>query len=85
MQRKNLIVPIVGDFAGPKALRACLVQASWVLWRTQPHDPLNRWAHAVAERRGKQVAICALARKLAGVLWAMWRDERVYNNKARTM
>jgi len=24
MQKKNLIVPIVGDFAGPKALRAIL-------------------------------------------------------------
>jgi transposase len=67
--------------AGPSALRACLIQASWVIWRTQPHDPLNRWGAVIAERRGKQVAVCAMARKLAGILWAMWRDERLYDSK----
>lgn len=65
--------------AGPRALRCCLVQAAWVIWRTKPHDPLCIWAKSVAERRGKQAAVCALARKLSGILWAMWRDERNYN------
>ena len=29
---------------------------------------------AIAGRRGKQIAVVALARKLAGILYAMWRD-----------
>jgi len=28
---------------------------------------------------GKKIAAVALARKLAGVLWAMWRDGTVYD------
>lgn len=29
--------------------------------------------------RGKKIGAVALARKLAGVLWAMWRDGTVYD------
>jgi hypothetical protein len=32
----------------------------------------------VARRRGKKVAIVALARRLARTLFAMWRDEADY-------
>jgi len=35
---------------------------------------LRRWAAGIRERRGTKVAIVALARKLAGILYAMWRD-----------
>ena len=53
-----------------------LMQASWgVLKRTQGDDPLQRWAQAVAGRRSKFIAAVALARRLASVLWAMWRDD----------
>jgi hypothetical protein len=34
---------------------------------------------AIAKRRGKRIAVVALARRLAGVLWAMWRDGTVYD------
>ena len=64
---------------GNSYLRARLVQAAWALLRTSGDDPLRRWAAAVMERRGKRIAIVALARRLAGVLWAMWRDETVYH------
>jgi hypothetical protein len=37
------------------------------------------WALEVAKRRGKRVAIVALARKLAGILFAMWRDGKDYD------
>jgi transposase len=37
-----------------------------------------RWAQQIAERRGKQIAIVALARKIAGVLFALWRDGTTY-------
>jgi transposase len=50
------------------------------LWRTaHPGDPLRQWSDAVAERRGNRVAVIALARRMAGVLWAMWRDGHVYD------
>jgi hypothetical protein len=35
----------------------------------------------VEKRRGKRVAVTALARKLAGVLYAIWRDGNPYNAK----
>ena len=64
---------------GNSYLRAMLVQAAWIILRQPARtDPLQRWALAVAERRGKRVAVIALARRLAGVLWAMWRDDTVY-------
>jgi hypothetical protein len=45
-------------------------------------DPLRVWADAVAARRGKKIAVIALARRMVGVLSAMWRDGSPYN-KAR--
>ncbi len=40
---------------------------------------MRRWAVALAKTRGKKIAAVALARRLAGVLWAMWRDGTVYD------
>jgi transposase len=62
--------------AGPSELRRVLVQASWSAWRARPTDPMVLWARQVAQRRGRQVAIVALARKLAGVLFAIWETAR---------
>jgi hypothetical protein len=45
----------------------------------QSRDPLKVWAAAIEKRRGKRIAVVALARRLAGVLWAMWRDGTVYD------
>lgn len=64
--------------AGPIAVRWTLVQASWSALRTRPDDPMCRWALQVAHRRGKRIAVIALARKLAGILFAMWRDSTSY-------
>jgi transposase len=64
--------------AGPSAVRWVLVQAAWSTLRSRRQGPLQQWARAVAERRGKRIAIVALARKLAGILFAMWRDGRDY-------
>jgi transposase len=65
--------------AGPSTVRRALGQAALQLWRIRPDDPAVRWARRVAERRGKPIAIIALCRKLAGVMYAMWRDRRPYN------
>jgi transposase len=59
--------------------RATLVQAAWTILRAgDKDDPLHRWGSQIATKRGKKVAAVALARKLAGMLWAMCRDETVY-------
>jgi transposase len=64
---------------GNKYMRALLVQSAWtILRKTDANDPLKLWAQAVAARRGKQVAVIALARRLVGVLWAMWKNGNVY-------
>jgi transposase len=59
--------------------RAMLVQAAWCLLRGRRADPLRTWARRVERRRGRQIAIVALARRLAGVLWAIWRDGTPYD------
>jgi transposase len=42
-------------------------------------EPLRNWADRIARRRGKRVAMVALARKLSGILYAMWRDGSAYD------
>lgn len=65
--------------AGPPALRWCLVQAAWAARRARRADPMQRWADAIEKRRGTRVAVLALARKLAGILYAIWRDGTEYD------
>jgi transposase len=64
--------------AGPASVRWVLVQAAWSMRRTRPDDPAVVWAAEVEKRRGRRVAIVGLARKLAGILFAIWRDESQY-------
>jgi len=75
-QRKGSITK-----AGSAPVRGLLVQASWAAVRTRSHcnDPMIRWASEVARRRGKKIAVVALARKLSGILFALWRDGTVYD------
>lgn len=65
--------------AGNTYLRALLVESGWCLLRSKGDDPLRRWGRQVAHRRGQRIAVVALARRLAGILWAMGRDESVYD------
>jgi transposase len=62
---------------GPRMLRSLLVQAALVLMRARatPAPTLKEWAERIKARRGGKVARVALARKLAGVMFAMMRDE----------
>jgi transposase len=65
---------------GNRYLRSLLLQSAWSILRLRDtSDPLKAWGDALAARRGKSVAAVALARRLAGVLWAMWRDGTVYD------
>jgi transposase len=65
--------------AGAPQVRWTLGQACWNACRWQPHDPLVRWAKQVADRRGRAISIVAMTRKLAGILYALWRDGTTYN------
>jgi transposase len=65
---------------GNTMARAMLVQSAWLILRSRDaEDPLRSWADKIVKTRGKRIAVVALARKLAGVLWAMWRDGTVYD------
>lgn len=61
---------------GPVRLRWLLVEAAWRIRRsTQPAAvPLQAWMARIEHRRGRHVAVVAMARKLAGILFALWRD-----------
>ena len=60
---------------GPTALRVLLIQAAWVIWRQrQGRAALHAWVERLAARRGRRIAVVALARRLARMLYAMWRD-----------
>lgn len=65
--------------AGAPHTRAALIQAAWTLRRVRSGDPIVRWAAQIELRRGKHIAIVALARKLSGILYALWRDGQTYN------
>lgn len=61
--------------------RWLLVEAAWRVLRA-PHPQLaglKGWAIQIAQRRGKRIAVVALARRMAGILYAMWRDDAVFH------
>jgi transposase len=65
---------------GNSYLRALLIQAAWSVVRSRDtDDPLKRWSDAIVQRRGKRIAVVAVARRIVGILWAMWRDGTVYD------
>ena len=49
------------------------------MYLRRPDDPMVQWAKRVADRRGVQVAIMALARKLSHVLHALWKHQTAYD------
>ena len=67
--------------AGNARVRWLLVEAAWRIVRSTRPDTaaLRAWAHAIAQRRGRGVAVVALARRLTGIVFAMWRDGVAYD------
>jgi transposase len=66
--------------AGASDLRFALIQGAWSIMRLQGSDPMVKWATALAQRRNRFVAVTALARKLAGILWAIWSQGTTYQS-----
>jgi transposase len=68
--------------AGNARVRWLLVEAAWRVATEKKRpatEPVRNWAGRIARRRGKRVAMVALARKLSGILYAMWRDGSAYD------
>jgi transposase len=67
---------------GNSRVRYLLVEAGWRILRSKSEESaaLRSWALQIAARRGKRIAVVALARRLAGILYAMWRDDEEYNS-----
>lgn len=64
--------------AGASDLRSALIQGAWSMMRIKGTDPMMLWAAELAARRNRFVAVTALARKLTGVLWAIWTSGTTY-------
>ncbi len=73
--------------AGNSRVRYLLVEAAWRIMRSKSEETaaLRAWAARIAARRGNRIAVVALARRLAGVLFAMWRDGRSYDSSLLRM
>jgi transposase len=67
--------------AGPRELRSLLVQAAWACWRSTQSATLRAWVEQVAARRGRRIAVVALARRLSRLLYALWRDGTSFDVK----
>ena len=72
---------------GNSRMRYLLVEAAWRVLRTKnpAAAPLRTWAEGIAQRRGRSIAAVALARRLAGILYAMWRDGQDYRATRQSM
>jgi transposase len=66
--------------AGSSRTRWLLIQAAISILRRRPleAEALRTWALRIATRRGKHGAVVALARRLAGILYALLRDGTVF-------
>lgn len=66
--------------AGSRRTRWLLIQAAIsILHRRPPEaEALRTWALRIGARRGKHIAVVALARRLAGILYALLRDGTVF-------
>jgi len=67
--------------AGNRRARWLLVEAAWRILRSKDAAgaPLRAWARPIVARRGSRIAVVAVARRLAGILYAMWRDGASYD------
>lgn len=79
-QRKGRITK-----AGNPRMRWLLVQSAQCILRVKNPDTahLREWAEQIAARRGRKIAVVALARRLAGILFAMMRDGAKYKPPQR--
>jgi len=67
--------------AGHAHMRWLLIQVAVSILRRRPPqaEALHAWALHIAARRGKHIAVVALARRVAGILYALLRDGTTFD------
>jgi transposase len=63
---------------GPSELRRVWIQAAHAALRMREH-PLKAWTNRLIYRRGRAVAVVALARRMFRWAFAIWRDDSYFN------
>jgi len=61
-----------------KTLKTTLIETSWNITRTKESNPLQEFYKKLAKKKGKQKAICATARKLCCVVYAMLTNQKEF-------
>jgi len=69
---------------GPSELRRVWIQAAQAALRMRDH-PLKAWANRLIYRRGRAVAVVALARRMFRWAFAMWRDGKPFDARLATV
>ena len=64
-------------------MRWLLIQVAVSILRRRPPqaETLHAWALHIAARRGKHIAVVALARRVAGILYALLRDGTTFDSQ----
>ena len=65
---------------GPSELRRVWIQAAHAALRMREH-PLKAWAQKLIYRRGRAIAVVALARRMFRWAFALWRDGKSFDAK----
>jgi transposase len=68
---------------GPSELRRVWIQAAQAALRMRNH-PLTAWARRLIYRRGRAIAVVALARRMFRWAFALWRDHRHFDPQLAT-
>lgn len=61
-----------------KAIKHTLIEAAWTIVRTKESNPLKEFYKKLSTKKGKQKAICAVARKLCSAVYAMLRKREAW-------
>ena len=61
-----------------KTLKSDFIEACWSIVRTKESNPLQEFYKKLAKKKGKQKAICATARKLCCVVYAMLKNQKEF-------
>ena len=64
---------------GNRQARWALTMAASSLLLSKGDSGLQQWAQPLAARIGRKKACCAIARRLASLLWAMWKNETTFD------
>ena len=65
--------------AGPRELRSSLRPSGVGLLARASRRPYRAWVDRLAARRGRRIAVVALARRLSRILYAVWRDGTTFD------